>query len=160
MYDVNELAARLRNGETIDDIANELAAALNKANAVVEEEQAAKKKAEAEAEAKQRELEREAQLDSLADIIIDSNINYIKIAAPDLADFINDNPIMTTQDFRDSVDAMIGMLRIAASMQPKVLMKNTKIETKEPAKPENREKETLTSNDVNLILDSWIKTLA
>lgn len=158
MYDVNELAARLRNGETIDDIANELAAALNKANAVVEEEQAAKKKAEAEA--KQRELEREAQLDSLADIIIDSNINYIKIAAPDLADFINDNPIMTTQDFRDSVDAMIGMLRIAASMQPKVLMKDTKIETKEPAKPENRKKETLTSNDVNSILDSWIKTLA
>ena len=45
MYNVNELAARLRNGESVDNIADELAAALNEATAIVEEEQAAKKKA-------------------------------------------------------------------------------------------------------------------
>lgn len=148
MYNVNELAARLRNGESVDDIANELAAALNEATAIVEEEQAAKKKAY---------LDREAQLDSLADIIVDSINNYLIIAEPSLKDLVTSSEV-SRELFRGTMDAtlpmLIAMVQIDKDKDKEKNKKTMEIKLKMPTTEIDKALDEATK-----VLDNWIKSL-
>lgn len=149
MFNKEEILARLREGETIDDIANDLVAALNEAEKMLEAENKAKQE-QAEAEAKR--LEKEAQLDALIDVIIDSINNYIKIAAPELAEYMSDKEFLSTVSMRETLDGLLEMYKIiAAAYKPA------------PKKEERgaRAKINLCDEvfDVDAILDSWIKSL-
>ena len=146
MYNANELAARLRNGESVDDIADELAAALNEATAIVEEEQAAKKKAY---------LDREAQLDSLADIIVDSINNYLIIAEPSLKDLVTSSEV-SRELFRETMDATLPML-IAMVQIDKDKEKNKKTMEIKLKMPTTEVDKAL--DEATKVLDNWIKSL-
>lgn len=146
MYNVNELAARLRNGESIDDIADELAAALNEATAIIEEEQAAKKKAY---------LDREAQLDSLADIIVDSFNNYLIVAEPSLKDLVASGEV-SRELFRETLDATLPMLITMAQLD-KEKEKNKKTMEIKLKMPTTEVDKAL--DEATKVLDNWIKSL-
>lgn len=154
MFNKEEILARLREGETIDDIANDLVAALNEAEKMLEAENKAKQE-QAEAEAKR--LEKEAQLDALIDVIIDSIINYIKIAAPELAEYMSDKEFLSTVSMRETLDGLLEMYKlIAAAYKP-----TRKEEDKEEKVRGKRVKTEAFDEvfDVDAILDSWIKSL-
>ena len=150
MYNVNELAARLRNGESVDDIADELAAALNEATAIVEEEQAAKKKAY---------LDREAQLDSLADIIVDSFNNYLIVAEPELKELLTSEE-GSREFFRETLDAMlptlVAMLKLDKEKEKEKNKKSSTMEIKLKMPTTEVDKAL---DEATKVLDNWIKTL-
>lgn len=148
MYNVNELAARLRNGESVDNIADELAAALNEATAIVEEEQAAKKKAY---------LDREAQLDSLADIIIDSFNNYLIVAEPELKELLTSEE-GSREFFRETLDAMLPTL-VAMLKLDKEKEKNKKSSTMEINLKMPTTEVDNALDEATKVLDNWIKSL-
>jgi hypothetical protein len=148
MYNVNELAARLRNGESVDDIADELAAALNEATAIVEEEQAAKKKAY---------LDREAQLDSLADIIVDSFNNYLIVAEPELKELLTAEE-GSREFFRETLDAMLPTL-VAMLKLDKEKEKNKKSSTMEIKLKMPTTEVDKALDEATKVLDNWIKSL-
>ena len=148
MYNVNELAARLRNGESVDNIADELAAALNEATAIVEEEQAAKKKAY---------LDREAQLDSLADIIIDSFNNYLIVAEPELKELLTSEE-GSREFFRETLDAMLPTL-VAMLKLDKEKEKNKKNSTMEIKLKMPTTEVDKALDEATKVLDNWIKSL-
>ena len=148
MYNVNELAARLRNGESVDNIADELAAALNEATAIVEEEQAAKKKAY---------LDREAQLDSLADIILDSFNNYLIVAKPELKELLTSEE-GSREFFRETLDAMLPTL-VAMLKLDKEKEKNKKSSTMEINLKMPTTEVDKALDEATKVLDNWIKSL-
>lgn len=74
------ILARLQNGEDAEKIANELINMLNVANM---EYVAIQEKEKAEAEAKKAAAARDAELDALAQGMIDSVAKYIQVAYPD-----------------------------------------------------------------------------
>ena len=148
MYNVNELAARLRNGESVDNIADELAAALNEATAIVEEEQAAKKKAY---------LDREAQLDSLADIIIDSFNNYLIVAEPELKELLTSEE-GSREFFRETLDTMLPTL-VAMLKLDKEKEKNKKSSTMEINLKMPTTEVDKALDEATKVLDNWIKSL-
>ena len=148
MYNVNELAARLRNGESVDNIADELAAALNEATAIVEEEQAAKKKAY---------LDREAQLDSLADIIVDSFNNYLIVAEPELKELLTSEE-RSREFFRETLDAMLPTL-VAMLKLDKEKEKNKKSSTMEINLKMPTTEVDNALDEATKVLDNWIKSL-
>ena len=148
MYNVNELAARLRNGDSVDNIADELAAALNEATAIVEEEQAAKKKAY---------LDREAQLDSLADIIIDSFNNYLIVAEPELKELLTSEG-GSREFFRETLDAMLPTL-VAMLKLDKEKEKNKKSSTMEINLKMPTTEVDKALDEATKVLDNWIKSL-
>lgn len=148
MYNVNELAARLRNGESVDNIADELAAALNEATAIVEEEQAAKKKAY---------LDREAQLDSLADIIVDSFNNYLIVAEPELKELLTSEE-GSREFFRETLDAMLPTL-VAMLKLDKEKEKNKKNSTMEIKLKMPTTEVDKALDEATKVLDNWIKSL-
>lgn len=78
MYSKDELLLRIKNGENPEVIANEFAALLNNVIDLDREQRAA------EAEA-QKVAEREAQLDSIAQTILEKTMEYVRVAAPHLA---------------------------------------------------------------------------
>ena len=92
MINSKDILARLQNGETAENIANELIDALNDANAAYEAEQAAKAKAEAKAQEREYEKHKAMQniLDALHDFCIDfycendEDINAVEKAFEDL----------------------------------------------------------------------------
>ena len=147
MFNKEDIVARLKNGETIDDIADELAAVLNASMKQIEDEKAAKEQEEAKEKAR---IEREAQLDSLADIVVDSMKNYVIIYDPSLADVVNDSDICGTI-FRETIDSLIPMLKFSASIEKLAkasLMNEKNIKG-------IKEKEV----DVETILKNWIDDL-
>ena len=150
MYNVNELAARLRNGESVDDIADELASDLNEATAIVEEEQAAKKKAY---------LDREAQLDSLADIIVDSFNNYLIVAEPELKELLTSEE-GSREFFRETLDAMlptlVAMLKLDKEKEKEKNKKSSTMEIKLKMPTTEVDKAL---DEATKVLDNWIKTL-
>ena len=148
MYNVNELAARLRNGESVDNIADELAAALNEATAIVEEERAAKKRAY---------LDREAQLDSLADIIIDSFNNYLIVAEPELKELLTSEK-GSREFFRETLDAMLPTL-VAMLKLDKEKEKNKKSSTMEINLKMPTTEVDKALDEATKVLDNWIKSL-
>ena len=133
----------MRNGESIDDIANDLASALN----------TAEKEMEAERE-KAAELEKEAQLDALADVIVDSIANYIKIAAPDLEEYLLSNDSINGTDLRESIDGAIILMRMFAPALTESKERN--LERGKRAKAKMLDETAL---DPDAIISAWLKTI-
>lgn len=105
MMNEKDILARLQAGENAQDIANEMVAALNAANAAYIQEQEAKAKAAAEANAVENEL------NDLAQIIADAIIDYITIAEPEVLDVVPDGEeAISGAEVREMMDAMLPML--------------------------------------------------
>ena len=147
MFNIEEIKSRMRNGESIDDIANDLASALNTAEKEMEVERE-------EARAKAAELEKEAQLDALADVIVDSIANYIKIAAPDLEEYLLSNDSINGTDLRDSIDSAIILMRMCAPALAECKKRNLEIGKRAKA---NMLDETVLEPDT--IINAWLKTI-
>ena len=147
MFNIEEIKSRMRNGESIDDIANDLASALNTAEKEMEVERE-------EARVKAAELEKEAQLDALADVIVDSIANYIKIAAPDLEEYLLSNDSINGTDLRESIDSAIILMRMFAPM-----VKESKKENLERGKRAKSKVLDETALDPDAIISAWLKSI-
>ena len=147
MFNVEEIKSRMRNGESIDDIANDLASALNTAEKEMDAEREA-------ARAKAAELEKEAQLDALADVIVDSIANYIKIAAPDLEEYLLSHDSINGTDLRESIDGAIILMRMFAPMVTESKKEN--LERGKRAKAKMLDETVL---DPDAIINAWLKTI-
>ena len=97
MYNSADILARLRKGETPDDIANEMANALNEAQDALKAE---------EAKAVQEE-EKNKQLDALAARIADDVSEYLEVAA---GIKLTDEERMTGEEVRDLADELSPLL--------------------------------------------------
>ena len=110
MYNSADILARLRKGETPDDIANEMANALNEAQDALKAE---------EAKAVQEE-EKNEQLDALAARIADDVSEYLEVAA---GIKLTDEERMTGEEVRDLADELSPLLDLLKNM--KVSVKKT-----------------------------------
>ena len=110
MYNSADILARLRKGETPDDIANEMANALNEAQDALKAE---------EAKAVQEE-EKNKQLDALAARIADDVSEYLEVAA---GIKLTDEERMTGEEVRDLADELSPLLDLLKNM--KVSVKKT-----------------------------------
>ena len=110
MYNSADILARLRKGETPDDIANEMANALNEAQDTLKAE---------EAKAVQ-EKEKNEQLDALATRIADDVSEYLEVAA---GIKLTDEERMTGEEVRDLANELSPLLDLLKNM--KVSVKKT-----------------------------------
>ena len=110
MYSSADILARLRKGETPDDIANEMANALNEAQDALKAE---------EAKAVQEE-EKNKQLDALAARIAADVDEYLEVAA---GIKLTDEERMTGEEVRDLADELSPLLDLLKDM--KVSVKKT-----------------------------------
>ena len=110
MYNSADILARLRKGETPDDIANEMANALNEAQDALKAE---------EAKAVQ-EKEKNEQLNALAARIADDVSEYLEVAA---GIKLSDEERMTGEEVRDLADELSPLLDLLKNM--KVSVKKT-----------------------------------
>lgn len=110
MYNSADILARLRKGETPDDIANEMANALNEAQDALKAE---------EAKAVQ-EKEKNKQLDALAARIADDVSEYLEVAA---GIKLTDEERMTGEEVRDLANELSPLLDLLKNM--KVSVKKT-----------------------------------
>ena len=110
MYNSADILARLRKGETPDDIANEMANALNEAQDALKAE---------EAKAVQEE-EKNKQLDALAARIADDVSEYLEVAA---GIKLTDEERMTGEEVRDLANELSSLLDLLKNM--KVSVKKT-----------------------------------
>lgn len=110
MYNSADILARLRKGETPDDIANEMANALNAAQDALKAE---------EAKAVQEE-EKNKQLNALAARIADDVSEYLEVAA---GVKLTDEERMTAEEVRELADELSPLLDLLKNM--KVSVKKT-----------------------------------
>ena len=110
MYNSADILARLRKGETPDDIANEMANALNAAQDALKAE---------EAKAVQ-EKEKNEQLNALAARIADDVSEYLEVAA---GIKLTDEERMTGEEVRELADELSPLLDLLKNM--KVSVKKT-----------------------------------
>ena len=110
MYNSADILARLRKGETPDDIANEMANALNEAQDALKAE---------EAKAVQ-EKEKNEQLNALAARIADDVSEYLEVAA---GIKLTDEERMTGEEVRELADGLSPLLDLLKNM--KVSVKKT-----------------------------------
>ena len=110
MYNSADILARLRKGETPDDIANEMANALNEAQDALKAE---------EAKAVQEE-EKNEQLNALAARIADDVSEYLEVAA---GIKLTDEERMTGEEVRDLANELSPLLDLLKNM--KVSVKKT-----------------------------------
>ena len=110
MYSSADILARLRKGETPDDIANEMANALNEAQDTLKAE---------EAKAVQ-EKEKNEQLDKLAARIAADVNEYLEVAA---GIELTDEERMTAEEVRELTDGLTPLLDLLKDM--KITVKKT-----------------------------------
>lgn len=110
MYNSADILARLRKGETPDDIANEMANVLNEAQDALKAE---------EAKAVQ-EKEKNEQLNALAARIADDVSEYLEVAA---GIKLTDEERMTGEEVRDLANELSPLLDLLKNM--KVSVKKT-----------------------------------
>ena len=101
MMNVDEILARLQNGETMDDIAADISKALTAAEQKFQEEQE-KKAAEAAA------LEEEAKLNDLAETILLAIGEYVSIKCPEAIDV--EGVDMEVAGFREMLDDFLDTI--------------------------------------------------
>ena len=101
MMNVDEILARLQNGETMDDIAADISQALTAAGQKFQEE---KEKKIAEAAA----LEKEAKLNDLAETILLATDKYISIKCPEAMDA--EGVDMEVAEFRELLDEFLDSI--------------------------------------------------
>ena len=103
MFDVNEILARLQDGDSVEDVAAEMSKALNAAEQKFQEEkEKAKKAAEVAA------LETETKLNDLAETILLALDEYISIKCPEAMD--NEAMDMTVAEFREILDSLLDAM--------------------------------------------------
>ena len=110
MYNSADILARLRKGETPDDIANEMANALNEAQDALKAEEAKVV----------QEKEKNEQLDALAARIADDVSEYLEVAA---GIKLTDEERMTGEEVRDLANELSPLLDLLKNM--KVSVKKT-----------------------------------
>ena len=109
MINEKDILARLRNGESATEIADELVAALNAANTTyIAEVEAAKKAAEEAAKKAALAEEREQEKDDLADEIAETIMDYIKLVAPELVEDVEGD--LTGAEVRKLLDSTIPVM--------------------------------------------------
>ena len=101
MMNVDEILARLQNGETMDDIAADISKALTAAEQKFQEEKEKEKKI-AEAAA----LEEEAKLNGLAETILLALDEYMSIKYPE----VMDGEGLEVAEFRELVDNLLDSI--------------------------------------------------
>ena len=105
MYVVIEILARLQKGESPEVIANECAKAINDA---IELD---KKNKEAELQ-----KQKEAKLNALAETMLESILEYVKISAPEVAELLDDEVALDASEVRKTLDSIIPMVAAAANL--------------------------------------------
>ena len=101
MFDVNEILARLQDGDSAEDLAAEMSKALNAAEAKFQE---AKEQAE-KAKAQER---KEKDLNDLAEIILDAIDQYVRIQCPEAMD--DEVVDMDVAEFREMLDEFLDAI--------------------------------------------------
>lgn len=121
MMNVDEILARLQNGETMDDIAADISKTLTIAEHRFQKE---KEKKIAEAAA----LEKEVKLNDLAETILLAVDEYLRIKSPEFAETFAEED-MSVEDFREMLDDLIesfsGMISLSSKLK--------KLEEKKPS---------------------------
>lgn len=113
MYDVNAILARLQKGETPDNIANEFANAIN---AAVELDKKNKEAELQKAKAKEEAAIKEAKLNALANTILDSILEYVKVSAPEVAALLDEETALDASEVRKTLDSIIPIVAAAAQL--------------------------------------------
>ena len=126
MYDVNEILARLQKGESPEVIANECAKVINDA---IELD---KKNKEAELQ-KAKEAEKEAKLNALAETMLESILEYVKISAPEVAELLDDEVALDASEVRKTLDSIIPMVAAAANLAAVPVKKTDKASSADAA---------------------------
>jgi hypothetical protein len=101
MFDVNEILARLQDGDSAEDLAAEMSKALNAAETKFQE---AKEKAE---QAKAQE-KKEATLNDLAETILLAIDEYVSVKCPEAMD--NEGVDMSVAEFREILDGLLDTM--------------------------------------------------
>lgn len=117
----NDIVTRLKNGETMEAIAQEMEDALNKANA--------------EFQANQEKENKEAKLNELADTIAAAATEYLHILRPEI---VKDHSI-TGAELREALDEMLPLLD---------LLGDIKVSIKTKAVPASKSKVNKPAEDV------------
>lgn len=107
MYDVNAILARLQNGETPDDIANECAKAIN---AAIELD---KKNKEAEIQ-----KAKEAELNGYINDMLTAMTNYLKASSPEVAAMMDEDDVemIDPAELRKMLDASVAAAALAVKL--------------------------------------------
>lgn len=100
MINTNDILVRLRNGESVESIADEMAKALNEAEATLHKERLTQEK----------EAQKEDALNSIAEDLIACIEDYIEIAFPNLYDavFTNSKPL-SVKSVREMLDSTLSV---------------------------------------------------
>ena len=104
MIKYEDIVAEVAAGRPIEDIGAEITAMLNKVMADQKEEEAKQKK--------------EKELNSLAEVMRDAMVEYIKLAYPELAETMN-RANLTVADVRASLDACTPIISFAKNLTSK-----------------------------------------
>lgn len=117
---MNDILARLRNGESIEDIGNEFARMLNAAQSEYEAEVEA-------AEAKRRAEQEKANSikHQLAQNLADAFKAYADFVAPGL---FAEGDTITAAEVEENVDSVLNFTRVFAPMKDKVKVRVKKID--------------------------------
>jgi hypothetical protein len=107
MYDVNAILARLQNGETPDDIANDCARAIN---AAIELD---KKNKEAEIQ-----KAKEAELNGYISDMLTAMSNYLRASSPEVAALMDesDAEVVDPAELRKMLDASVAAALLAVKL--------------------------------------------
>lgn len=133
MFDVNEILARLQDGDSAEDLAAEMSKALNAAEAKFQE-------AKEQAEKAKAQEQKEKDLNDLAEIMLDATKQYMELKYPEVAETGEFD--MTVAEFRgmmdDAVEAVFGLRSMFGEMINEFLaptpVKAPKSEPKAPQK--------------------------
>ena len=120
MFDVNEILARLQNGEDAQKIADEMAATLNLANKTYEDQ-----KAKEEAAKKQNEVQKKKDLQAILDMFADWFKTYYGIEAK--GELEADAVLELIDSIKEYVEALKGLETVFnMKNSPKIIKSNTK----------------------------------
>lgn len=127
MFDVNDILARLQNGEDAQKIADEMAATLNLANKTYEDQ-----KAKAEAEAKRAEIQKKEELQDILDMFVDWFGTYYGIDTAEVKEELAADQVIelidSLKEYIDAIKGLESMFDKKPAVKPavKVIKSNTK----------------------------------
>ena len=107
MFDKNFFLDRLRKGESIDDISQSVADAINEANSAYEAEQAAKKIQEDKKEAKY----------AIAEKFVDLMREYCELVCPEAKEVFDEVTAADYDDMIAAMDNMFGVVQLTMNLR-------------------------------------------
>ena len=135
MTDVKAILARLQNGESADDIANEFATLINDAVKLNDAEVQKQKDKEA----------RENTLNAKAQAILDALLDYVRVAAPDLADELDGEDLYDVAQLRNIVDSALAGVKLSLSIAKTFADEDSKPDPKATKSSDDKIKQFLKS---------------